>query len=372
MRPAILDPLFATVSSLAGVGPKLADLLAKLLGRENAEDTRVIDLLFHAPSNIIDRRNRPGIALAPQGAIVTIQGRIDRHQPAPPGNRSAPYRVFLHDETGELALTFFRARGDWLSKALPVDEEVMVSGKIDWFNGRASMVHPDFMVKVSEADNLPLVEAVYPMTAGLSPKILKRSIDTALQRLPVFPEWIDETLATRQSFPHVADAFRELHDPRDTVDIDPQAPARRRLAYDEFLAGQLSLALVRQRLRKVAGQPIRAKGDYAARILAGLPFSLTASQNAAVKDILTDMAGEDRMLRLLQGDVGAGKTLVALMAMATAVEAGGQAVLMAPTEILARQHFATMTKYAAAAGISCEVLTGRTKGKERREIEERI
>ncbi|MBN7808086.1 ATP-dependent DNA helicase RecG [Agrobacterium rosae] len=372
MRPALLDPLFATVATLTGVGPKLADLLAKLLGRESVEESRVVDLLFHAPYNIIDRRNRPGIAHAPQGAIVTIQGRVDRHQPAPPGNRSAPYRVFLHDETGELALTFFRAKGDWLSKALPVDEEVMVSGKIDWFNGRASMVHPDFMVKVSEAENLPLVEPVYPLTAGLSPKILRRAIDGALTKMPVFPEWIDEALATRESFPHVADAFRDLHDPHDETDIDPQAPARRRLAYDEFLAGQLSLALVRQRLRKVTGQPIRAKGDFAAKILANLPFSMTASQSAAVKDILTDMAGEDRMLRLLQGDVGAGKTLVALMAMATAVEAGGQAVLMAPTEILARQHFATISKFAAAAGISCEVLTGRTKGKERREIEEHI
>ncbi|NTF32227.1 ATP-dependent DNA helicase RecG [Rhizobium skierniewicense] len=372
MRPTLLDPLFATVATLAGVGPKLADLLAKLLGRDSVEESRVVDLLFHAPYNIIDRRNRPGIALAPQGAIVTIQGRVDRHQPAPPGNRSAPYRVFLHDETGELALTFFRAKGDWLSKALPVDEEVMVSGKIDWFNGRASMVHPDFMVKVSEAENLPLVEPVYPLTAGLSPKVLRRAIDGALTKMPVFPEWIDEALVARESFPHVADAFRDLHDPRDVADIDPQAPARRRLAYDEFLAGQLSLALVRQRLRKVTGQPIRAKGDFAARILANLPFSMTASQSAAVKDILTDMAGEDRMLRLLQGDVGAGKTLVALMAMATAVEAGGQAVLMAPTEILARQHFSTISKFATAAGVSCAVLTGRTKGKERRDIEERI
>lgn len=372
MRPALLDPLFATVATLTGVGPKLADLLAKLLGRDSIEESRVVDLLFHAPYNIIDRRNRPGIAHAPQGAIVTIQGRVDRHQPAPPGNRSAPYRVFLHDETGELALTFFRAKGDWLSKALPVDEEVMVSGKIDWFNGRASMVHPDFMVKVSEAENLPLVEPVYPLTAGLSPKVLRRAIDGALTKMPVFPEWIDEALAARESFPHVADAFRDLHDPHDETDIDPQAPARRRLAYDEFLAGQLSLALVRQRLRKVTGQPIRAKGDFATKILANLPFSMTASQSAAVKDILTDMAGEDRMLRLLQGDVGAGKTLVALMAMATAVEAGGQAVLMAPTEILARQHFATISKFATTAGISCEVLTGRTKGKERREIEERI
>ena len=372
MRPALLDPLFASVSSLPGVGPKLADLLAKLLGREDADETKVLDLLFHAPSSIVDRRRQPGIALAPEGMIVTITGRVDRHQPPPPGKQSMPYRVFLHDETGELALTFFRARGDWLSKALPVDETVTVSGKVEWFNGRASMVHPDYMVKASDAADLPLVEPVYPMTAGLSSKVLRRAIDGALTRLPAMPEWIDAALAQKQGFPGVDDAFRNLHDPRDETDIDPQAPSRRRLAYDEFLAGQVSLSLVRQRLRKVAGRPVHATGEISAKILAALPFSPTRSQSEAVADILTDMAGNERMLRLLQGDVGSGKTLVALLSMAAAVESGGQAVLMAPTEILARQHFATISKLADAAGITVDVLTGRTKGREREAILERI
>ncbi|CCF19541.1 DNA helicase, ATP-dependent resolution of Holliday junctions, branch migration [Pseudorhizobium banfieldiae] len=372
MRPALLDPLFSPVASLPGVGPKLAELIARATGREDAEDCRVIDLLFHAPVSIIDRRNRPGIALAPQGAIVTIQGRVDRHQPPPPGKANLPYRVFLHDETGELALTFFRVKGNWLEKALPLDEEVMVSGKVDWFNGRPSMVHPDFMVKMSEADNLPLVEPVYPLTAGLSPKVLRRVVDAALVRMPELPDWLDTTLAERQGFPCLSESFRRLHDPRDETDIDPRSAARRRLAYDEFLAGQMSLALVRQRLRRVPGRPVRSTGQLANRIRSTLPFALTGSQERAVADILDDMAGEDRMLRLLQGDVGAGKTLVALMAMAAAVEAGGQAVLMAPTEILARQHYATISKLAAAVGLSVDVLTGRTKGRERDAIVERI
>jgi len=372
MRPAILDPLFSPISSLPGVGPKVADLIARVTGREDADDCRVVDLLFHPPASIVDRRNRPGIALAPQGAIVTIEGRVDRHQPPPPGKTNMPYRVFLHDETGELALTFFRAKGNWLEKTLPVDDTVMVSGKVDWFNGRPSMVHPDFMVKASEAENLPLVEPVYPLTAGLSPKVLRKAIEGALSRLPDIPDWVDPTLAQRQGFASLADAFRELHDPRDAADTDPRAPSRRRLAYDEFLAGQVSLALVRQRLRRVPGKPVHASGELSAPIRAALPFSLTSSQEAAITDILKDMAGEDRMLRLLQGDVGAGKTLVALMAMAAAVESGGQAVLMAPTEILARQHHATISKLAATAGISVEVLTGRTKGRERDVIVERI
>ncbi|MBB4478380.1 ATP-dependent DNA helicase RecG [Rhizobium etli] len=372
MRPAILDPLFSPISGLPGVGPKIAELLVKLLGRETPEDCRIIDLLFHAPFSLIDRRNQPGIARAPQGAIVTITARVDRHQVPPRGKSNVPYRVFLHDETGELTLVFFRGQAAWLEKQLPIDAEVTVSGKIDWFNGRASMVHPDYIVRADEVENLPLVEPIYPLTAGLSPKTLRKIIDAALPRFPELPEWIDPALAQKQGLPPIRDSFHMLHEPRDPADIDPQAPARRRLAYDEFLAGQLSLSLVRQRLRKVAGQPVQATGAVSGKILKTLPFSLTSSQNEAIADILKDMAGTDRMLRLLQGDVGSGKTLVALMSMAAVIESGGQAVLMAPTEILARQHHATISRFAASAGLGIEVFTGRTKGREREEILERI
>ncbi len=372
MRPALLDPLFSPLNTLPGIGPKIGELYARLLGRESIEDCRVVDLVFHAPHSLIDRRQQPGIANAPQGVVVTITGRVDRHQPPPPGKQNLPYRIFLHDDTGELALTFFRVKGNWLEKSLPVDETVIVSGKVDWFNGRPSMVHPDYMVKASEADNLPLVEPVYGLTAGLSARILRKSIEAAVARVPEMPEWIDDALASKQGFQSASDSFRALHEPRDATDIDPQAPARRRLAYDEFLAGQLSLALVRQRLRKVAGTPVHATGKLSGPVIAALPFSLTASQSTAIGDILKDMAGDERMLRLLQGDVGSGKTMVALMAMLAAVESGGQAVLMAPTEILARQHFATLSKMATPAGITMDVLTGRTKGKERDAILERI
>ena len=372
MRPTLLDPLFSSVASLSGVGPKLAQLLASLLGREDADDARVVDLLFLAPFRLIDRRNQPGIALSQQGALVTITGRVDRHQPPPRGKSNLPYRVFVHDETGELALTFFRVKGNWLEKALPIDETVVVSGKGDWFNGRPSMGHPDLMVKASEAENLPLVEPVYPLTAGLSPKVLRKAVEHALERVPDLPEWADPPLVVRQGFPSVRQSFLDLHHPRDERDIDPQAPARRRLAYDEFLAGQVSLALVRQKLRKVPGTPVKATGAISGKILSALPFSPTGSQTQAIADILADMASDTRMLRLLQGDVGAGKTLVALLAMAAVVESGGQAVLMAPTEILARQHHATIARFAAAAGLTVEVLTGRTKGKEREAITARI
>ncbi len=372
MRPALLDPLFAAVTTLSGVGPKLAQLVARLMGREEVDDCKLLDLVFHAPASLIDRRNQPGIALAPQGVIVTITARVDRHQPPPRGKSNVPYRVFLHDDTGELSLVFFKGNAQWLEKALPIDETVMVSGKVDWFNGRPSMVHPDYIVKQEAAESMPLVEPIYPLTAGLSLKTLRRAVTEAVARVPDLPEWIDAEMVRRQGFPTLRTAFNALHNPRDAVDMDLQAPHRRRLAYDEFLAGQLSLSLVRQRLRKVPGTPVKPTGEITSAILKALPFRPTNSQTLAVQEILKDMASDQRMLRLLQGDVGSGKTLVALLSMAAAVEAGGQAVLMAPTEILARQHHATISKMAAAAGLTVDVLTGRTKGKEREAILERI
>ncbi|PYE37006.1 ATP-dependent DNA helicase RecG [Rhizobium sp. PP-F2F-G38] len=372
MRPALLDPLFASLDTLPGVGPKVGEFLARLFGRESIEDCRVVDLLFHAPHSIVDRRHQPGVMNALAGAIVTVKGRIDRHQPPPPGRSSMPYRVFLQDDTGELALTFFKVKGNWLEKQLPIDDIVIVSGKIDWFNGRASMVHPDLMVREEDAETMALVEPVYGLTAGLSPKTLRRTIEAALTRIPNFPEWLDEALLEKQDFLTVRDAFIALHEPRDATDIDPRAPARRRLAYDEFLAGQLSLSLVRQRLRILPGTPVKATGALSGPVISALPFSLTGSQTAAVADILADMARDERMLRLLQGDVGSGKTAVALMAMLAAVEAGGQAALMAPTEILARQHFTTLSRLAGPAGVKIDVLTGRTKSRERDAVLERL
>ena len=372
MRPILLEPLFRPVSTLPGVGPRIADMLAKVAAREGADDMRVVDQLFIAPHALIDRSRRPGIAHAPQGAIVTLSVRIDRHQAAPRGRRNVPYRVYVQDDTGEMALTFFHAKTAWLEKLLPVGERVVVSGKVDWFNGRPSMVHPDHVVTEEDAAALPAIEPVYPLTAGLSGKVVRRATESALACLPALPEWLDGQLVRENAFPGFGESLRALHAPKTPADLDPAASARRRLAYDELLAGQLSLGLVRQRIRRLPGQPVDATGALQARIGAALPFSLTRGQREAIEAIIEDMRRSERMLRLLQGDVGSGKTAVALMAMAAAAEAGGQAVLMAPTEILARQHHATISRMAGAAEIAVELLTGRMKGRERQAALERV
>ncbi|RVD40977.1 ATP-dependent DNA helicase RecG, partial [Mesorhizobium sp. M4B.F.Ca.ET.019.03.1.1] len=319
------------------------------------------------PHPVIDRRNRPGIALAAEGAIVTLDVRIDRHQPPPRGNRSVPYRVYAHDDTGEIALTFFHAHASYLEKSMPVGEHVVISGRMEWFNGRPTMVHPDHIALAGEAENLPLVEPVYPLTAGLSGKVLRRAIGQALGRLPELPEWQDDAFMRRQTFPAFADALTRIHYPADPIDVAIEGAAWRRLAYDELLAGQVSLALVRARIRRLSGRPLTGDGSIVEKLREALPYSLTPSQEFALAEILADLADPERMLRLLQGDVGSGKTVVALLAMARAVEAGGQAALMAPTEILARQHLATIAPLAEKAGLRTAILTGREKGRERTE-----
>lgn len=369
MRPQLLNALFAPVEKLPGIGPKLAVGLTKLFrGSDSTEVARVGDLLFHLPASLIDRRNQPSIADAREGEIATIKVVIDQHFPAPRGNRRIPYRVQVHDVSGEMSLVYFHGQGSWLEKQMPVGETRYVSGAVEWFNDRPNMVHPDYVVAEDKLAELPLVEPVYPLTAGISQKIVSKAARAAIQTIPDMPEWIEGEILAQNKWPNFQHSLERLHEPRDALDISPQSVGWKRLAYDELLAGQLALSLVRARMKKAAGQIWADKGEKRRIILNELPYKLTGAQARSVDEILTDMAQPDRMLRLLQGDVGSGKTIVALLACAAAIEAGGQAALMAPTEILARQHLATITPLAIKARIRVAILTGREKGKEREAI----
>jgi ATP-dependent DNA helicase RecG len=362
MRPSLLDPFFAPVSSLAGVGPKLAQAFDRLLGEED-RPARVVDLLLHVPHAAIDRRRSGSIADAPIGETASFAARVAEHRPAPPGSR-APYKVIIEDESGDVTLVFFKADARRMKSMLPVGETRFISGKIELWDGTRQMVHPERVLDAAGAARLPVFEAVYGLSEGLSPRIVARTVEAALERLPAVPEWQDAPLMQRQQWPALDVALRALHHP-DAPEPDMQAPARRRLAYDELLASQLALALVRRDHKAEPGRVNAGDGKLGQQVLAALPFTLTAGQRQAVDEIRTDMAGQDRMLRLLQGDVGSGKTAVALLAMAAAAEAGRQSALMAPTDILARQHFARIAPLAAAAGLSCVLVTGRDKAAER-------
>ncbi len=369
MRPVLLNPLFASLTSLPGVGPKLERLYARLLDRDSP---RVVDLLFHLPAGVIDRRARPKLREVAPGQVVTVAVTVERHRPSPPNRPRVPYQVYASDETGTLTLTYFNARRDYLEKLLPVGETRYVSGTAEFYDGMLQMVHPDRVVDEKGFADLPLVEPVYPLTEGLALGNVRRAMDGALTRIPALPEWQDEAWVSREQFPPFADALRHLHRPAQPHDVLPESLAWTRLAYDELLAGQLALALLRAHMRRQAGSGSASEGRLRARILKSLPYMLTHSQQKAVDDIVTDLARPQRMLRLLQGDVGAGKTVVALIAAATVIEAGRQAAFMAPTEILARQHLATIAPLAEAAGIRVAILTGRERGAARQEILDRL
>ena len=364
MRPEVLFPLFAPVASLPGIGPRYAKLVERLAG------PHVVDLCWHLPSGIIDRRYAPKIAQAEPGRIATITLEVNGHE-APRGPRR-PYRIYCSDETGQLDLVFFHARPEYLTKVLPEGSRRVVSGRVETFGGRLQMTHPDHIGPLEELHKLKAVEPVYPLTAGLTLKPMSKAVQAAVSRAPALPEWIEPAYLERQGWQAWCEALRAAHQPQGPGDLEPDRPARARLAFDELLANQVALALVRHHQRSQRGRVLKGDGHLRGKVLGALPFALTASQTRAAEEIAADMARETRMLRLLQGDVGSGKTVVALLAMLGAVEAGAQAALMAPTEILARQHHQTIAPLAAAAGLEVELLTGRDKGKARREAVARL
>ncbi|MBO0734531.1 MAG: ATP-dependent DNA helicase RecG, partial [Methylocapsa sp.] len=338
-------------------------LLDRLL-TDGSHPARALDLLFHLPYAAVDRRNRPKIAKARLDTVVTLEVKAAAHYPPPPRSR-APYKVLVEDETGDVLLVFFLANHQWIEKSLPVGETRWVSGKLELWEGHRQIVHPDHILDKDGIARMLPVEPVYYSTEGLSQKVFARAIHAALAKIPPLPEWREVSAEGTPSLPSFADALKEVHQPKTPDAISPQAPARMRLAFDELLASQLALALMRAKIRRPRGRITQGDGRIRNSIAASLPFALTASQKTALGEIDSDLAAPNRMLRLLQGDVGSGKTLVALFAMAAVAEAGRQAALMAPTEILARQHYQTLTRFSQGAGLRLALLTGRDVAAER-------
>ncbi len=366
MRPALLNPLFAAVATLPGVGPKLDKVFRRLTGRDDG--ARLIDLLFHLPTGVVDRRARPKLNEVEPGTVVTVAVEVESHRPPPPNRPRLPYRIETSDDTGTLTLTYFSARKDYLEKILPIGTRRYVSGTAALYDGMLQMVHPDRVVDEAGFEKLPLVEPVYPLTEGLFESQLRKAIDGALAKLPQLPEWQDAAWLAREKFPSFDDALNQLHRPVAPGDVSPETPAWTRLAFDEFLAGS-----ARARIGAAPYPPARRKAFRRRRQTAtadhrgpALHTHRIADQGARRHHRRSCQARTHD--RLLQGDVGAGKTVVAMLACAAVIEAGSQAALMAPTEILARQHHKTIAPMAQAAGIRVAILTGRERGRERGKI----
>jgi ATP-dependent DNA helicase RecG len=355
MRPQILFPLFAEVSTLKGVGPKVLPLVQKVAG------PLVRDVAFLSPSGVVVRRPMTAVD-AVEGQVGIFEVTVDRL--FLPGKPGVPIKVRALDSTGFVHLVWFGGSGQHIDRLLPRGETRLVSGKVERFNNEVQIVHPD-VFKLTEADEIAAVEPVYPATQGLVSRNIRKLVQQALDHAPELPEWQDPAWLARQKWTGWREALGALHAPAGDRDLEPDAPARERLAYDELFAHQLALAR-RRRARQITPAPVIRPGAASERLLAALPFTLTGAQQRAVEEIRHDLASGEQMGRLLQGDVGSGKTAVAALALADAAASGFQAALMAPTEILARQHWQRLAPMLEAAGVPTVLLTGRDSQAERR------
>ncbi|MEE9273632.1 MAG: ATP-dependent DNA helicase RecG [Robiginitomaculum sp.] len=360
MRPDILFPLFSDIIKVDGVGPRTAEMLEKSVGR------RVRDLVLTPPTGLIERTRLPSITSASNDTIATLKIVVGTHRPS--RTRKQPYKIPCTDESGDLTVAFFHARADYLRKILPEGAERIISGKIERYHGHTQMPHPDYVVPISDERRIPEFETTYPLTAGLSQKMMRKAIEGAFLQTPILPEWQSASMIKSNDWPSWHDALKAMHYPQSKIDAGADTQSRKRLAYDELLAKQLALALARENTRKQSGRSFIAKGEYVKEVLQAAPFTPTNAQTRTYSEIATDLSSTNRMARLLQGDVGAGKTFVAALASAHVCETGAQVAIMAPTEILARQHQKSLSTFLGPANLTVEALTGRDKGPQRKAI----
>jgi len=360
MRPESLFALFAPLTTLPGVGPKIAPLAAKAAGGE-----MVRDLAFHLPTGLVDRRYRPKIHEAELGRLCTLEVTVERHQP---GGMGRPYKVQVSDDTGFLSLLFFKPNPRYLTERLAEGAVRVVSGEISERYGERQMIHPSRILNLDDPDLGVVFEPIYRSVAGLSHRTLAKICGAAAHKAEGLVEWADPALVAREGWESFGAALVRAHAPDGEDEILPSTPARRRLAYDELFARQIALQLSGAARRRTPGRAIQGTGTYTDALLAALPYQPTGAQARAFAEVGADMAAATPMLRLLQGDVGAGKTLVAAWSMARAAEAQMQSALMAPTEILARQHYAGLAPLMAKIGLRLEVLTGKDKASHKRMV----
>ena len=360
MRPFILDPLFQSIQRVHGIGPRFAKALEKLAG------PCVLDLLFHWPISAVDRRSIRKIDHLEAGSVATIVGKVTGTTFAQYPGR--PSKVTISDDTGSVTLTFFKNPGGYLQKNFPLGREIAISGRIELYNGVPQMAHPDKITDAESVADIALLEPIYPLTQGVSNAILTKAEQACLNKLPKLPEWLDKDLVAREKWPTWDVALDLIHHPKEIEALSPQYDARRRCAYDEVLAHQLALGLIRQQQKEQKHAPIIPNKEVVQAAIANLPFTLTQGQQDVLADISADLKQPFQMCRLLQGDVGSGKTILAFIAAIQVISAGKQAVLMAPTEILARQHLHSLQALADKNNIRIALLTAREKGKAREKI----
>ena len=352
MRPKILYKLFSNLETIKGIGPKNAKLIERLCGKY------LLDLILHRPIAYIDRRNSPKIKDLSNNSIVTLILKVDGHTPS--FNKRMPYKITCSDDTGQLNIVYFNLRGPYLKKMFPIGSKKVVSGKVEEFNGIFQMTHPQHIADESNLDSVKKIECVYPLTAGISSKIIQKSINSSLAIIDDLPEWIPNDYLQKNNWTSWKKSIYEMHNPNELKE-DKEDIYLNRLVFDELLSQQLTVRLIKNKISKLKGNTIKPNGSLLEQLKSHLSFELTDDQNQAIKEISKDQSSPNKMLRLIQGDVGSGKTIVALHSMIQCAENSKKSILMAPTEILAEQHYNTIKLFAEKLKLSCALITASNK-----------
>ena len=352
MRPKILYKLFSNLETIKGIGPKNAKLIERLCGKY------LLDLILHRPIAYIDRRNSPKIKDLSNNSIVTLILKVDGHTPS--FNKRMPYKITCSDDTGQLNIVYFNLRGPYLKKMFPIGSKKVVSGKVEEFNGVFQMTHPQHIADESNLDSVKKIECVYPLTAGISSKIIQKSINSSLAIIDDLPEWIPNDYLQKNNWTSWKKSIYEMHNPNELKE-DKEDIYLNRLVFDELLSQQLTVRLIKNKISKLKGNTIKPNGSLLEQLKSHLSFELTDDQNQAIKEISKDQSSPNKMLRLIQGDVGSGKTIVALHSMIQCAENSKKSILMAPTEILAEQHYNTIKLFAEKLKLSCALITASNK-----------
>ena len=365
-RPSFLYPLFSEITLIPGIGPKTFKLLESKIGK------KVIDLLFHLPHTVINRLDNLDLKHCPTNSIITKKILITKHI-SNFYNSKRPYKLIGHCENFEIEIVFFNYKGQYIEKNFPVNSVVIVSGKINRFNEIVKFTNPDYIYEVSQIDKIPKFEPIYPLTAGVNNKLLSKSIRHAIKLIPPeLPEWIPNKIVKENNWPSFSEALKSIHIPNTMIEVDNKSSYLQRLSFDEVFANQLGMQIYKKKYQTLNVNKNKRKSKYFKKCLESLSFNLTNSQNECIEDLYSDLCSKTQMKRILQGDVGSGKTIVALAAILNVIENSKQAALMAPTELLSTQHYNFIKNFAESLNIKVTLLTSKIDKNERISILNKI
>ena len=366
IRPQFLFPLFGSLENLKGIGSKTVLNLKKI------GIYKPLDFLYSFPTNLKTRVFANTVSDLNVNKVVIIKIKIIKHNFK---YFKGPLNIEVTDGLKKINLIFFNAKNDWIKKNFPIEQERIISGKLEKYKNQFQIIHPDYIEKIFDIDKIPVIEPIYSLTKGISQKVFLNSVNQILQLISEEIsncEWINKKRLKEMNWTDFKNSLKKIHNPKTNEDISLNSNYRLRLAYDELLSHQLSLVIARSFSKKNTKKRKKIGYKFSTLMKKRLPFSLTNSQEKCIAEIQSDLSRDERMYRLIQGDVGSGKTLVAFFSMLFVAENSGQAVLMVPTDILAKQHYNNFQEYTKDIEVNSVLLTGKMKTNEKKQVLEAI